>query len=139
MGTRTTGLKGGTLGTLALVAVMTAVSASAAPRRAPEPPIQQANPCGKPGMAPCPLQAFMRVKIAAPLATSDSAMLATGLDRIAELKPEPSWTSWSTFARAGAAAARKGDATATRSSCKGCHDAWREAYRTRHRAQPLPD
>jgi hypothetical protein len=94
--------------------------------------------CGEPGMAPCPLQRWMRSAIATPLASNDAATLAAGLDRTARLSPDPSWASWASFASEGAAAARRGDITAARASCKGCHDAWREKYRAAYRARPLP-
>lgn len=130
----------GALGALGLAAVTAAVSFSAARELTPAEVqgVQQGTACGKPGSAPCPLQAFMRARVAAPLSSSDLATLAAGLDRAAKLTPDPSWASWSSFARDGAAAARKGDTVAARASCKGCHDAWRDPYRSKYRTQPLP-
>jgi hypothetical protein len=99
---------------------------------------QQPMSCGAPGEAPCPMQAWMRASVATPLASNDGAALAAGLERTARLSPDASWTSWSTFATEGAAAARRGDIAASRASCKGCHAAWREKYRASYRARPLP-
>jgi hypothetical protein len=96
------------------------------------------GPCGAPGQSPCPLQAYMRASIATPLASNDIAALAAALDRTRRFAPDPSWTSWATFAAEGAAAAQARDIAKTRASCKGCHDAWRETYRARYRARPLP-
>jgi hypothetical protein len=84
------------------------------------------------------MQAWMRASVATPLASNNAAALAAALDRTARLAPDASWTSWSTFAANGAAAARRGDIPTTRASCKGCHDAWREKYRAGYRARPLP-
>ena len=94
--------------------------------------------CGGPGQAPCPLQAFMRARVAAPLASNEREALAAALTRAGRYAPDPSWSSWSSFATEGAAAARAGDIVKARAACKGCHDAWRANYRMSHRARPLP-
>jgi hypothetical protein len=132
--------KVGALAALTLAAVTAAGSGSAALERsqAEENRVEQKSACGTPGLAPCPLQAFMRTRVAAQLSSSNLAALAGGLDRAAKLVPDPSWASWSAFARDGAAAARRGDVASARASCKECHDAWRDAYRARYRARPLP-
>jgi hypothetical protein len=94
--------------------------------------------CGKPGLAPCPLQAWMRANVAAPLASNDFALLAASLEKAAQIAPDAGWSSWATSARAGAAAAKKSDVAGVRASCKSCHDAWREKYREKYRARPAP-
>jgi hypothetical protein len=104
--------------------------------RAPAP--AQGAACGGPGLPPCPLQGWMRANIAAPLAANNSAALAVGLERAAGLNPDASWSSWSAIAMQGAAAAKKGDIAGARAACKGCHDAWREAYRKKYRSRPIP-
>jgi hypothetical protein len=93
--------------------------------------------CGKPGLPPCPMQAFMRSSVSAPLASRDDAALASALERTARLVPDPAWASWIESAKTGAAAARQGDVAGARASCKACHDAWRDAYRARFRARSL--
>lgn len=94
--------------------------------------------CGKPGAPPCPLQKWMRANVAGPLSENDTAALSAGLEKTATLVPDPAWSSWGTLARSGAAAAKRGDIAGARASCKGCHDAWREKYRTKYRLRPLP-
>ena len=94
--------------------------------------------CGDPGLPPCPLQSFMRNKVAAPLAQREMAGLASALDRAGTMQPDKAWASWGTFASAGAAAARRNDVEAVRAACKACHDAWRPAYRKDYRLRPLP-
>lgn len=100
-----------------------------------EPPTMK---CGAPGQVPCPLQAWMRRRIAGPLASSDWAALARGLEESAEFAPEPSWTAWTAAANAGASAARDGQIAAVRKACKQCHEAYRKEYRRSHRDRPLP-
>lgn len=104
----------------------------------PEQPVPAQAPCGSPGSPPCPLQAWMRGNVGRPLATNNMKALADGLERTATLSPDATWTSWKTFATQGAAAARKGDITGARASCKSCHDAWREAYKAKYRTRPVP-
>lgn len=94
--------------------------------------------CGTPGLPPCPLQGWMRANVASQLSANNMSALATGLDRTAKLAPDPAWTSWVAIASRGADAARKGDVAGARASCKACHDAWREAYRAKYKARPLP-
>jgi hypothetical protein len=94
--------------------------------------------CGKPGAPPCPLQKWMRANVAGPLSANEMAALAVGLEKTAKLAPDPAWTTWATLAMSGAAAAKRGDIAGARASCKGCHDAWRDAYREKYRLRPIP-
>ena len=112
-------------------------AALAAASGAAEPVIAQVE-CGQPGQPACPLQAWMRTNVASPLAANDTGGLAAGLAKAATLAPDPSWSSWVTFANAGAEAAKTGNVAGARAACKGCHDAWREAYRARYRTRPIP-
>lgn len=121
--------------------IAAAIAAEASEGDAPreiDPAQQQQMECGRPGMPACPLQAWMRLNLGAPLASDDMKALARSLDRAAKLAPDPTWRTWATFAREGAAAARDGDVRKAREACKGCHGAWREAYRARHRGRPIP-
>jgi len=106
------------------------------PDAEPDAPAQAA--CGKPGQPACPMQAWMRARLGSSLAANNADALANALETTARLVPDPSWTSWRTFAKNGAAAARKGDVAGTRASCKGCHDAYRAPYRDRYRLRPVP-
>ena len=111
--------------------------AQAAANDAADPGVSQVE-CGKPGQPACPLQAWMRANVATPLASNDTAALAKGLEKAASLSPDPSWIAWPTLANQGAEAAKKGDLAGTRAACKGCHDAFREAYRAKYRSRPIP-
>jgi hypothetical protein len=94
--------------------------------------------CGRPGLPPCPLQQWMRQKLAKSLASNDLPAVAQRFDGLSRLAPDPTWTTWATFANDGAAAARAGDVAKARKACSGCHAAWRKKYRQEHRTRPVP-
>lgn len=120
-------------GALAAFGIVVAVAASARELRA-----EGSATCGTPGLPPCPLQAWMRQRIAGPLASNDMASLAAGLDAAARFSPDPAWTQWARYANEGAAAARQGDVATARRACKACHGHYRAEYRARYRDRPLP-
>lgn len=126
---------------LALAAGGLAVIGGAEPVNGAEPvPLDEGEEptCGRPGLPPCPLQQWMRQKLAKSLAANDLPSVAKRFDGLAKLAPDPSWTSWATFAADGAAAARDGDVAAARKACSSCHSAWRKKYRAEHRTRPVP-
>ena len=86
---------------------------------------------------PCPLQKWMRANMGAALAAGDLPTLAKSLDKTAALSPDPSWT-WTAIAKAGADAARKGDTAGAKAACKGCHDAYKDKYKSQFRARAVP-
>jgi hypothetical protein len=93
---------------------------------------QQAS-CGVPGRPACPLQSWMRQRVAAPLASNNGAALAVALERVASAKPDADWLTWEQYALEGAAAAKRGDLRAARAACTGCHGSFRELYRDKFR------
>jgi cytochrome c553 len=125
---------------LGLIAAASAllIASPASGEGAPQDGPVELSVCGGPGQPPCPLQAYMRVNVATPLASNNVEALATGLDRVRRFAPDPTWTSWASFAAEGAAAARARDVPRARAACKGCHEAWRDKYRATYRALPLP-
>jgi hypothetical protein len=74
---------------------------------------------------------------------ADAPALAKGLTRAASFTPDPSWNAgpqgWAALANAGADAAKKGDITATKATCKSCHKAWRAKYKQAFRKNPIGD
>ena len=58
-----------------------------------EPPRALAGSCGEPGMPACPLQSYMRGRIAGPLSRNDMATVATSLDGVSAMQPDPSWST----------------------------------------------
>jgi hypothetical protein len=103
-----------------------------------EPRPDERATCGRPGQARCPMQAWMRTRLADPLSQSKMESIAVALDRLAAAPPEKTWALWATSAREGAAAARRGDGRAVRQSCRVCHEAYRAPYRKTHRMRPAP-
>lgn len=95
--------------------------------------------CGVPGKPACPLQGWMRSKLATALAHKDLAELARRLDEVARLNPEPKkWGNWSKLALDGARAAREGRASGVIASCARCHSVYRSEFLVTHRARRLP-
>jgi cytochrome c556 len=47
-------------------------------------------------------------------------------------KGKPEFANWSSLADQGKAAAEKGDLDAAKATCKGCHDAYRNEYKTKY-------
>jgi hypothetical protein len=82
----------------------------------------------------CPLNTWMRERVAPALASGAGEQLAVALDETARFSPMPEWR-WEELAKAGAAAARAGDLDEAAKACARCHDAykktWRAQYRTR--------
>jgi hypothetical protein len=102
-------------------------------------PAPSVRSCGAPGKPPCPLQAWMREQVAAPLAKRDRERLAAGLERLRALNPEPDgWKHWDRIASDGARAAREGNDGGTLEACRRCHDVYRSRYNDRFRERALP-
>jgi hypothetical protein len=95
--------------------------------------------CGRPGKPACPLQAWMRGHVAAPLATGNFDQLAQSFAQVAKYNPDPSgWKNWDRFASEGATAARERDGRKTARACTSCHDVYRAKYNAQHRERALP-
>ena len=86
---------------------------------------------------PCPLQKWMRANMGAALAAADTDALAKALDHVAGLSPDPSWATWSQFAKQGSTAAAAKDMNGVKASCKSCHDAYKDKYKAQYRAKPF--
>ncbi|MEO7111795.1 MAG: hypothetical protein ABI183_15240 [Polyangiaceae bacterium] len=87
---------------------------------------------------PCPLQKWMRQNMAPALAAGDNAGLAAALDKVTKISPDASWTTWSTLAKQGSDAAKRGDLAGAKASCKGCHDAYKDKYKSQYRTKAPP-
>jgi hypothetical protein len=87
--------------------------------------------CAKDGTL-CPLQRWMRERVAPAFAGGSGEKLAAVLDETARFSPSPEWR-WEEMAKAGAAAARAGDMVAASKSCEQCHDAYKQPWRSRYR------
>jgi len=90
---------------------------------------------------PCPLQKWMKDNLGSKLQDGKLDDVATGLDKVAAMTPDPSWTDWAKFAKDGAAAARKGGDDGTHGAklaCKSCHDKYKNDYKARFRTRAVP-
>jgi hypothetical protein len=124
---------------LALAAIALAgASGVAAAGGLEEDPSPRGAACGRPGQPVCPMQAWMRDELGAPLGRGKLAEVGKALERLATASPDPHWVLWVSSSRDGAAAAARGDAAGARTSCRVCHDAYRIEYRKRFRTRPPP-
>jgi hypothetical protein len=88
--------------------------------------------CG-PGAVHCPLDAWMRLVIAPNVRHREQwDALPSALDRVAAFAPRDE--RFGAFARAAAAAARKGNPATLRAACGACHAAYKSEWRATHRA-----
>jgi len=117
-----------------------AMSFGAAIALLPSPADAQDASCGS-KTNPCPLQKWMQDNVGSKLADGNLAAVATSLDKVATMSPDPSWTDWAKFAKDGAAAARTGGDSGTqgaKQACKACHDKYKSDYKTRFRTKAVP-
>jgi hypothetical protein len=89
--------------------------------------------CAKDGTL-CPLQRWMRARVAPAMASGASDKLASALEETARFSPAPDWR-WEDIAKAGAAAARKGALDEAAKSCVQCHDAYKKTWRAQYRTK----
>jgi hypothetical protein len=92
--------------------------------------------CGTKPQPDCPLQGWMKANANPPVTANDTAALAVALDKIVAFAP-PGYTNWASVAKDGAAAARTGDMTAAKASCRTCHDQYKAKYKTEMRARKI--
>ncbi|AKU94444.1 hypothetical protein AKJ09_01108 [Labilithrix luteola] len=92
--------------------------------------------CGTKPQPDCPLQAWMKVNTNPAIASNDLPALATALDKIATFAP-PGYTNWASISKDGAKAARDGDMSAAKASCRGCHDQYKQKYKTEMRGRKI--
>lgn len=129
-----------TAGVIAAAAAATPPAASVARQpyvAGPRPPraVAPVASCGD-KKNPCPLQLWMREKMATALAAKDAPALAAALDRMASFSPSPG-PEWKTISVTAAAAARRGDVAEARKSCQGCHAAFKVEYKQKLRTRPV--
>ena len=92
--------------------------------------------CGTKPLPDCPLQAWMKANTNPAIASQDFAGLATALDKVATFAPA-GYTNWASIAKDGAKAARASDMTATKASCRTCHDQYKDKYKKELRTRKI--
>jgi hypothetical protein len=70
----------------------------------------------------------MKANMNPSVAAADFPALATALDKAATFAP-PGYTNWASIAKDGAKAARAQDMTATKASCRTCHEQYKEKFK----------
>lgn len=84
--------------------------------------------CGTKPLPDCPLQAWMKANTNPAIASNDLPALATALDKTAGFAPA-GYGNWASIAKDGAKAAKAGDMTAAKASCRTCHDQYKDKYK----------
>lgn len=84
--------------------------------------------CGTKPLPDCPLQAWMKANTNPAIAANDLPGLATALDKTATFAPA-GYGNWASIAKDGAKAAKAGDMTAAKASCRTCHDQYKDKYK----------
>jgi len=82
----------------------------------------------------CPLQFWMRERVAPSFAAGDAKDVAVAMDEVAKYSPDASW-KWGDLAHGAAEAARRGDLVAARESCQECHVKYKAEWRASHRTR----
>jgi hypothetical protein len=72
----------------------------------------------------------------AALSNEDYIAMERGFRQLAEDQP-PGFSGWGYIAGTGAEAAERQDQTGVRAACDGCHEDYREQYRSTIRHRPL--
>lgn len=92
--------------------------------------------CGTKPLPDCPLQAWMKANTNPAIAANDLPGLAGALDKTATFAPA-GYTNWASISKDGAKAARAGDMTAAKASCRTCHDQYKDKYKKEMRARKI--
>jgi hypothetical protein len=92
--------------------------------------------CGDKGKPPCPMQDWMKTKLA-PFATDgNTEALAKAFDHLSYHAP-PGFAEWSKIARDGAERARKKDLAGAKMACRTCHEKYKAKYKEELRDRPF--
>jgi hypothetical protein len=92
--------------------------------------------CGAKDQKPCPMQGWMKRVMAPASASGDPDGLSKALAYVADHAP-PGFPEWTAIANAGAAKAAAGNVDDAKASCKRCHDAYKDRYKSTLRDRPF--
>ena len=92
--------------------------------------------CGDKPLPPCPLYAWMKANTSPAMSGQDFDALAKALDHVVTFAP-PGYTNWASISRDGANAARMQNLDATKASCRGCHNQYKDRYKKEMRDRPI--
>ncbi len=91
--------------------------------------------CGAKGQKMCPMQGWMKTVMANASQSGDPEKIANALSYVAARVP-PGMGNWAQMARDGAAKAKAGDIDGAKASCKTCHNAYKDKYKSTMRDRP---
>lgn len=127
-GTTPTGGADGAAPTASAAAVASGASGAAPKASSNAATTAAAAECGTKPLPDCPLQAWMKANTNPAIAANDLPALATALDKTAGFAPA-GYGNWASIAKDGAKAAKAGDMTAAKASCRTCHDQYKDKYK----------
>ncbi|AKT39759.1 uncharacterized protein CMC5_039100 [Chondromyces crocatus] len=91
--------------------------------------------CGAKGQKSCPMQGWMKSVLGPATSSGDPEKLAKALAYVAT-KPPPGMGEWVTISNDGVAKAKAGDIEGAKTSCKKCHDLYKDTYKRTLRDSP---
>jgi hypothetical protein len=78
----------------------------------------------------------MKANTNSAIASGDLPALAIALEKTATFAP-PGYGNWASISNDGAKAAKAGDMTAAKASCRTCHDQYKVKYKAELRARKI--
>lgn len=116
--------------TVASAAPMASGAAPKASAGGASPALAAANAaCGVKPQPDCPLQAWMKSNTNPAIASNDLPALAIALEKTVSFAPPAGYGNWASISKDGAKAAKAGDMTAAKASCRTCHDQYKAKYK----------
>jgi hypothetical protein len=85
-----------------------------------------------------PLGKWMLPNIADPKDDENFVALVKGFDIVASKPPPGDYPKWVSIAKAGSAAAAKGDMRGVRATCNACHEPYKKKYIREYPTRPFP-
>jgi hypothetical protein len=88
-----------------------------------------AHTCGDKPLPPCPMQGWMKGRMATAFAAKDYPTLEAQFLGLAKDAPDPAqFSNWRSIAKDGAQAAKLRSYEGIKAACKGCHDQYKTSF-----------
>jgi hypothetical protein len=113
-----------------------APTAAASPADSADAVLAKKYGCGAKDQKPCPMQGWMKSVMATASSGGDGDKLSQALTYVAS-HPPPGYPRWTELAKGGAAKAKAGDIDGAKTSCKECHDLYKDNYKATMRDRPF--
>lgn len=82
------------------------------------------------------MKSWMKKNMGATRASNDFPGLATAFEKVAAKNPDPAFTEWAAISKQGAAAAKARDMQGVKESCNGCHQKYKDTYKSKYADRP---